>query len=357
MEYLQAFNAKVGSMWSMIKSSPPTGQALIEVWFLYARAFNSRRAQAQSSSFDDLKKDFIVQEAKKLMKFTYRNHFEPIVGNVTTDSGWGCTGRSAQMLLANCILRSHFELSTDDENSCVKVLSHFRDTAAAAFSIHAITSTSMSLFGKLPTEWLGPSSASRIVELLVNQHSTLLSPSLRALVASDAMVAVDDVSNLLSNASVLLLVPLRLGVEKLNVHYIHPLLSMFTLPQFAGFIGGQQSSSFFFVGAEIPVDPTSTDGSCYYLDPHLVQESDHTGVGSYKVLDVGRINVCSLDPSLSLGFYVRDSTEWEILTTSIKSIWANTEYPLFTLLSAEDSMKLQDNPSGLEFAVDDFDMS
>jgi hypothetical protein len=88
------------------------------------------------------------------MRFTYRNHFEPIVGNVTTDSGWGCTGRSAQMLLANCILRSHFEFSTEDEDGCMKVLSHFRDKATAAFSIHAITSTSMSLFGKLPTEWL-----------------------------------------------------------------------------------------------------------------------------------------------------------------------------------------------------------
>jgi cysteine protease ATG4 len=177
------------------------------------------------------------------------------------------------------------------------------------------------------------------------------------MVASDAMVAVDDVSHLLSDSAVLLLVPLRLGVEKLNVSYIQPLLSMFTLPQFAGFIGGQQSSSFFFVGAEIPVDPASTDGYCYYLDPHLVQESDHTGVGSYKVLDVGRITIGSLDPSLSLGFYIRDSTEWEILTASIKSVWAGTEFPLFTLLSAEDSMKLQDVPSGLEFAVDDFDMS
>lgn len=306
---------------------------------------------------DDLKRDFIVAEAKKLIRFTYRNHFEPITGNVTTDSGWGCTGRSAQMLLANCILRSHFELGLEHDDGVAQVLSYFRDKAASPFSIHSITATSISLFGKLPTEWLGPASASRIVEVLVNQNPSLLAPPLRAMVASDAMVPVDDVANLLSVSSVLLLVPLRLGVEKLNVSYIHPLLSMFTLPQFAGFIGGQQSSSFFFVGAEIPAHPASTEGSCFYLDPHLVQESDHTGVSSYRVVDVGRINVCSLDPSLSLGFYIKDSTEWEILTSAIKSIWANSEFPLFTLLSAEDSMKLQDIPSGLEFAADDFDMS
>jgi hypothetical protein len=68
MEYIQAFNAKVGSVWSMIRSSPPTGPQLLEVWFLYARAFNSRRAQTQSASLDDLKRDFIVQEAKKVRK-------------------------------------------------------------------------------------------------------------------------------------------------------------------------------------------------------------------------------------------------------------------------------------------------
>lgn len=171
------------------------------------------------------------------------------------------------------------------------------------------------------------------------------------------MVATGDVTNLVAAAPLLLLVPLRLGVERLNPGYVHPLLSMFTLPQFVGFVGGQQSSSFFFVGAEIPPLSAPMDGACYYLDPHLLQENDLTGSSSYSVYDVGRMGISTLDPSLALGFYMRDPNEWEILSEALRALWATTDFPLFALLSAEDSLKLQEDPRNLEFAGDDFDMT
>jgi cysteine protease ATG4 len=61
----------------------------------------------------------------------------------------------------------------------------------------------------------------------------------------------------------IILMPLRLGLEKLNPIYIRFICKIFEMSQSLGIVGGKPSSSFYFIGCQ--------DESLLYLDPHVVQ--------------------------------------------------------------------------------------
>jgi hypothetical protein len=112
----------------------------------------------------------------------------------------------------------------------------------------------------------------------------------------------------------LILIPLRLGMDKLNAAYIPSLLSLFQFPQCLGIIGGKPRSSLYFIGVQ--------DEHLFYLDPHTVQRSwDLTGrdslrnpslsvrhaiADSYHCASVQSIHVTAIDPSLAIGFYIEN---------------------------------------------------
>jgi len=117
----------------------------------------------------------------------------------------------------------------------------------------------------------------------------------------------------------LILIPLRLGVDKLNAAYIPSLLSLFQFPQCVGIIGGKPRSSLYFIGVQ--------DEHLFYLDPHTVQRAwDLTGrdslrnpslvtrhaiSDSYHCQTVQSIHVTAIDPSLALGFYIENENALE----------------------------------------------
>ena len=63
--------------------------------------------------------------------------------------------------------------------------------------------------------------------------------------------------------SLLLLIPLVLGLDKVNPRYIPLLQSTFTFPQSLGILGGNSGASTYIVGVQ--------NGKAFYLDPHDVQ--------------------------------------------------------------------------------------
>lgn len=90
----------------------------------------------------------------------------------TTDSGWGCTIRVAQMMLSNTFMRHRFK---DQEitnwhqlmhsNEYIEVLQRVNDNtdgAKGAFSIRNITRMAL-VYDKLPGEWHGPGSISLVI--------------------------------------------------------------------------------------------------------------------------------------------------------------------------------------------------
>jgi len=106
----------------------------------------------------------------------------------------------------------------------------------------------------------------------------------------------------------LLLVPVRLGIDHVDPSYIESLLMCFHCPVFAGAIGGRPRASLFFTGAQ--------DSRLFYLDPHTVQPALPPGagtspqhasaaaLGSYFCPTIQSIEVAAIDPCLTLAFYL-----------------------------------------------------
>mmetsp|Transcript_19327 Transcript_19327/g.28377 ORF Transcript_19327/g.28377 Transcript_19327/m.28377 type:complete len:575 (-) Transcript_19327:555-2279(-) len=128
------------------------------------------------------------------------------------------------------------------------------------------------------------------------------------------------------DTSLLLLIPLRLGLKQFNPIYSIPLARTFALPQSVGFLGGSPRHALWFYGA-------SSDGSTVYgLDPHTVQSSprrDHerrfgevalssdylhsVHCTQPKDMEMGRI-----DPSLALAFYCKDRCDFDRLCDELR---------------------------------------
>lgn len=200
--------------------------------------------------------------------------------NFTTDVGWGCMIRTSQTLLANAYLR----LSTSSTTNTRQVIEMFLDHPEAPYSIHNMVSAASTLPLKVkPGEWFGPAAASLSLQRLsekVRSYREVGVPNLRIIVGENGDVYDDVINNEFSLVDspdgVLLLLPVRLGIEKINPYYKSSLSHLVSLAQSAGIAGGKPSSSFYFIG--------SCGSDMLYLNPHspqpylaqLVEETYHT---------------------------------------------------------------------------------
>ncbi|CAF2113074.1 unnamed protein product [Brassica napus] len=131
--------------------------------------------------------------------------------------------------------------------------------------------------------------------------------------------------------SVLLFVPLVLGLDKVNPRYIPSLLATFTFPQSLGILGGKPGASTYIVGVQ--------EDKGFYLDPHDVlqvvtvnKETQDVDTSSYHCNTVRYVPLESLDPSLALGFYCRDKDDFDdFCIRATKLAGDSNGAPLFTV--------------------------
>ncbi|KAJ3152707.1 Cysteine protease atg4c [Irineochytrium annulatum] len=131
--------------------------------------------------------------------------------------------------------------------------------------------------------------------------------------------------------SVLILVPVRLGLDSLNPLYYPLIKQCFAMPHCVGIAGGRPNSSLFFMGYQ-------GDG-LIYLDPHYMRAavdvkdtSSYTPeeLASYHCPTVRAVNISSLDPSMVLGFYCRTEASYlDFLKTAQTLTQGKT--PLFSI--------------------------
>lgn len=325
--------------------------------------------------------DYSLRKADEssLFWFTYRCDFPDIAPyGITSDAGWGCMLRSAMMLLAHA-MRLHYkgrswrpprELQRRRSDPFVRsVLTWFADFPSSdsnLYSLHNMVAAGLDR-QVLPGEWYGPGTACYVLRDLVEMHERQQAVSqnridrkiFRVYVAADGSVFKSAVEELMTrdskkilakerarkeresqpahpldsawecelielerkvqwDAALVLLIPLRLGLQTFNLDYVQTLAHTFSLPQSIGALGGRPRGARWFYGAV-------ADGSNIFgLDPHTVQtaprkrtvvvndvpshviELSDEYLRSVHTSSPEAFALSKLDPSVALGFYCRD---------------------------------------------------
>ncbi|PWN48706.1 hypothetical protein IE53DRAFT_182586 [Violaceomyces palustris] len=253
----------------------------------------------------------------------------------------------------------------------VKLLSWFLDdpSPSCPFSVHRMAREGKRL-GKEVGEWFGPSTAAGAIKQLVAECPEA---GIGVTVASDGVFYLDEVRSAAAAVDqgvgpsakgrschtwqrpVLILIGIRLGLDGVHPMYYDSVKETFSFPQSMGIAGGRPSSSYYFMGFQ--------GSSLFYLDPHHVrpavpfkhpppqfapastmsQTRDNTDIASVASLQddeeewwinaysesqlatfhcdrVRRMPIKSLDPSMLLGFLVKDEHSLEDLCVRIKTL-------------------------------------
>ncbi|KAK5155688.1 Cysteine protease atg4 [Oleoguttula sp. CCFEE 6159] len=269
---------------------------------------------------------------------TYRSNFPPIarsqepnaasamsfstrlkqLGNTaafTSDTGWGCMIRSGQSLLANALVMLRLGRdwrkgsNSEDERSLVSL---FADDPKAPFSIHKFVEHGASACGKHPGEWFGPSATARCIHALSSNHPEA---GLRVYVTSDSSDVYEDSFMKVARSPddahnfhpTLLLLGIRLGIDRVTPVYRDALKAALHMEQSIGIAGGRPSSSHYFIG---------TQGShFFYLDPHYTRpaiplQPSPADVDSCHTRRQRRLHIKEMDPSMLIAFLIRDEADW-----------------------------------------------
>ncbi|KAJ2794041.1 hypothetical protein H4R21_005657, partial [Coemansia helicoidea] len=168
--------------------------------------------------------------------YTYRRGFPTITPSFyTSDMGWGCTYRTCQMMLAEAFARvmlgrfwDPFRLSPLERTRHARIIEWFHDADVphAFYSIHRMARTATEMDKRIG-DWLGPSIAAHVTKRLAIKHTGC---PLTIHVAIDQTVYASEVRKQAMSGGggelppswrpLLLLVPVRLGLSRLNQGYI-----------------------------------------------------------------------------------------------------------------------------------------
>lgn len=333
----------------------------------------------EETSYDDIPRPLTEQSYSNFLKafsqriyLSYRKQFEPFHisarngDSITSDCGWGCMIRCAQMLLAQTLLLHmtstihlpHSNIQISDKCPKRNSIECFRNAnrinrriqiytdivrlfgdypnIKCPFGIHKLVELGAS-HGVRPGDFFGPVSAAHCLKEAL-QHAVennQISDTLRIYISQDAILYRQDIIDLCtaptklikkninltttneSNdahsshwlASVLILVPLRLGLNELDLIYEPYLKEALKLSQTVGIIGGSPRHAVYILGFQ--------DESFIDLDPHFSQATvnvleDTFDLSTYSCTSPKKLTAKKLDPSCTLGFYCRDKADFEM---------------------------------------------
>ncbi|KAK2873138.1 hypothetical protein QQF64_017117 [Cirrhinus molitorella] len=301
------------------------------------------------------KKSELLSDVRSRLWFTYRKKFSPIGGTgPSSDAGWGCMLRCGQMILAQALVCRHLgrDWRWDPEKRQPKeyhrILHCFLDKKDSCYSIHQMAQMGVGE-GKSVGEWYGPNTVTQVLKKLAlfDDWNTLA-----VYVAMDNTVVIEDIKkqckqpgresrsragpcgrgevpgsgqscseaqgktlNLQSQRPLdwrplLLVIPLRMGINSINPVYIQAFKECFKMPQSCGVLGGKPNLAYYFIGF--------IDDELIYLDPHTTQQAVDTDSGS-AVDDQSyhcqrtphRMKITSLDPSVALGFFCKSEEDFD----------------------------------------------
>lgn len=320
----------------------------------------------------------IKDRVASLPWMTYRRNF-PKIGTTMyqSDQGWGCMLRCGQMMLAEALLTAsggehdgERDSGPADEGSDTweevgrrqlvrpSVLSLFADTLDAPYSIHNIALRGQ-VMGKSIGEWFGPNCMAQVMRMLTDASGQRDSGVI-VHVAMDSVVCTEEIEKKAGpewQVPLLLLIPLRLGLDSLNQRYGKTLKEMFKLTGCVGAMGGRPNAALYFVGTQ--------DEELLYLDPHKVQVTvgpmqRHTKLSSYTPNGLERLPIRLADPSLCLGFLISSADQWaqflDEVTASAppeQGLFSVTRCDISSLVHGDDDFSVSDDDNDEEDVVED----
>ncbi|KAF1782766.1 Peptidase C54 [Phytophthora cactorum] len=338
----------------------PSAALSAPVWLL-----GKRYDDVAAADFDAYKRSF-----ESILWFTYRRDYPAMTPyEHTSDAGWGCMLRSAQMLLGQALQRrllgrdwrlpALFETDMDARlpETYVQLLRWFADSPdiACRYSIHHMVKLGVQ-YDKLPGEWYGPTTAAQVLRDLVNLHRREFGGELAMYVPQEGVVYSDDVAKLCVShieqetvekevkdegapeffdpllhpptsedksdwsTALLILIPLRLGLDQVNERYVPAIQKTFAFPQSVGIIGGKKGHSVYFVGTQ--------QDQLHLLDPHDVHPAPELNAAFPTATHLRTVhssrplvmNVTTIDPSLALGFLCEHRADYEDFERRVRTL-------------------------------------
>jgi cysteine protease ATG4 len=314
-----------------------------------------------------------LKDFASLLWFSYRKDFPPIgPAAITSDIGWGCMLRTGQMMLAEALI-IHFlgrewrltEHDLQPYSTYRQVLRLFADVPGptSPFSLHNIVHKNKAMTPVPDSNykgevWFAPSLIAKVLRSLVHVQGP---DSFAMFVPIDGVVSKDRVATVCTQKreetqqrvnihsingdvghdgwrSVFILVPLRLGVDKINPIYYNALYECLQMPHTVGIIGGRPKQSFYFVGFQ--------EEYLIYLDPHIVHDTVHPDKEfsneTYHCRAPQKIHISEVDPSLAVGFYCRDRQDFEQFWAKCKQLEQEMDF-IFTVTEEQPSYGSDDD--------------
>ncbi|KAG2421639.1 hypothetical protein HFD88_005614 [Aspergillus terreus] len=278
----------------------------------------------------------------------------------TSDTGWGCMIRSGQCLLANAmsilLLGRDWRRGQKPEEEA-QLLSLFADHPEAPLSIHRFVNHGAESCGKHPGEWItGYIGPGKVAVLTLDRALSAQygNPTLRVYVTNDSSdvyqdqfkrVACDGTGTI---QPTLILIGTRLGIDRVTPVYWDSLREMLRFPQSVGIAGGRPSASHYFVGVQ--------GSHFFYLDPHTTRSAlpyrpsgkSYTGeeIDTCHTRRLRRIHIKDMDPSMLIGFLIKDETDWNDWQARATSTQGK---PIIHIAASETQLY----PQGREEALDE----
>merc|ERR1711892_402680 len=282
-------------------------------------------------------KDEVKADLSSRFWFTYRKNFAPIGGKgPSSDQGWGCMLRAGQMMLAESLSRlrlgRNFKWPQGRVGEYDEIVALFHDTHQAPVSIQQIALTGAASEKRAIGEWFGPNTMAQVMRRICSDKALGLSVH----VAMDSVVSKKDVRDEMSRsreAPVLLIIPLRLGLDTVNHVYIDAVKSFLSHKNCVGIMGGKPNQAHYFVGCQETNDSTWL----LYLDPHTTQnykldehfdETIHTSQMCWMRAE-------RIDPSLAVGFLFDTHQAFDMWAESFAKV---KNLPFGIIDSAQDRL-------------------
>jgi hypothetical protein len=316
-----------------------------------------------------------------IIYMTYRSEFKGITGsannNFTTDCGWGCMLRCAQMMLANAFFRvkefefiENFNTINDiiKKDLIKKTLALFldspipyeqiknnrdfnkvliklsKDIELANDDIMLITPPfsiqNICKFGKLMDkeagEWYSDINMSGIfsyintefqpidnLEIITFKEGVIYQSDLISACFElteecpedkTSVILFNEKSYKFKNKGIIFL-SLRLGLDKLETQYIKHIPKFFNIPNNLGIISGKAFYAYYFIGV--------SNGKLLYLDPHFNRKSISFSeleqqYKTYLQKEIYLLDVKCMSPALTVCFYFNSFYEYIELVSAFK---------------------------------------